>query len=99
MQMRSLGESEKALESASLPVSHLQTPPLSRNDYFGDWQTPPSYPYGLLQRDVIIAALGGPLPSEGKCQAGWCESEEERVLKCKGLRGLRVGANSYAKSA
>jgi hypothetical protein len=31
---------------------------LSRNDYFGDWQTPPSYPYGLLQRDVIIAALG-----------------------------------------
>jgi hypothetical protein len=58
MQMRSLGESEKALESARLPVSYLQTPPLSRNDYFGDWQTPPSYPYGLLQRDVIIAALG-----------------------------------------
>ena len=27
---------------------------------------PPSYPYGLLRRDVIIAALGGPLPSEGK---------------------------------
>ena len=66
MAFPSLGESEKALESTRLPVSHLQTPPLSRNDYFGDWQTPPSYPYGLLQRDVIIAALGGPLPSEGK---------------------------------
>ena len=36
-------------------------------------QTPSSYPYGLPQRDVIIAAVGGPLPSEGKCQAGWCE--------------------------
>ena len=31
-----------------------------------DWQTPPSYPYELLRRDVIIAALGGPLLSEGK---------------------------------
>jgi hypothetical protein len=40
---------------------------LSRNDYFGDWQTPPSYPYGLLQRDVIIAALGaGVCPPKAK---------------------------------
>jgi antirestriction protein ArdC len=26
---------------------------LSRNDYFGYWQTPPSCPYRLLQRDVM----------------------------------------------
>jgi hypothetical protein len=51
---------------------------LSRNDYFGDWQTPPSYPYGLLQRDVIIAALG----------AGVCPP------KAKVTRSNRVGCAS-----
>ena len=37
-------------------------------------------------------------PKAGIKPAG-AKSEEERVLYCNGLRGLRVGVHSYAKSA
>ena len=74
----SQGKSEKALESIRLPVSDLQSPPLSRNDYFGVWQTPMSYAYGLRHRHAIIAAVGRPLPYGGAARIPTSAAEATR---------------------
>jgi hypothetical protein len=43
--------------------------------------------------------LFDPCPPKASVKPAGAKSEEESVLKCKGLRGLRVGVNSHAKSA
>jgi hypothetical protein len=43
---RSLGKSKKVLKSMRLPISDLQSPPLSCNDHFDNWQTSLSWRMG-----------------------------------------------------
>lgn len=85
--------------------------PLSQFETASAPAAPPSPPHRLRLALLNQRQSLGKLPSHGSAsRLGTCppkagvkpadaKSEEERVLYCNGLRGLRVGVNSYTKSA